>query len=271
MEQPTFDNRPAGEIIFQDSRIRDGVFYPRPKPCIAHVGGGDELIFATPGNLSLIKGAEKSGKSFFKSMLLAAAMRGRSTRHIQSLVGRGLENKIIVEVDTEQDETYVAWNRSRTLKMVGVESLSNYITVSMRAKTYLERMQGLTWLFEQSPARKNLGLVFIDGFVDLIADFNDNKQSRELVEQLMKWSQSTGAHISGIIHTNPGDPDFKARGHLGTMLQQKCETVAVVSYDKNARRHQIECQRSRGRGWENIGFEIVDAMPFELDPSEIIV
>ena len=255
---------------FNTCRIKDGVYYQRPKPCISAGKGprGDDLIFGTLGNLSLIKGAEKSGKSFFKSMIIAGALGGRSGRYVPTLQGHGLKDKIILEIDTEQDKSYVAWNRHRVLKMVGAESLSNYTTLALRDKTFADRMELLGWVFEESPVREKLGLVFIDGFVDLIGDFNSNQQSRELVEKLMIWSQQAHCHISGIIHTNPGDDNYKARGHLGTMLQQKCETVVVVSHEREGHEsyHVAKCQRSRGFGFNDIKYEIdADGLPVETE------
>ena len=264
------------EQQFNDARINDGIHYPLPEPCIsAGVHTGRRLIFATPGNISLVKGAEKSGKSFFKSLLLAGAIGGRADHYTETFRGHGLQNKLIIEIDTEQDVAYTAMNRNRVLKMVGVDALPNYITLSTRAMTYQKRMDILKWIFEDSPGRDKLGLVFIDGFVDLIADFNDNKQSRELVEQLMIWSQTTGAHISGVIHTNPGDSDFKARGHLGTMLQQKCETVVVIQKPQGGSTHTIHCQRSRGMSFDDIEFKINDDwLPIEttseFNPADFV-
>ncbi|MBR4029001.1 MAG: hypothetical protein IKJ08_05405, partial [Alistipes sp.] len=51
-------------------------------------------------------------------------------------------------------------------------------------------------------------------------------ESDALVCALMSLSTKTNTHILCVLHTNPGSD--KARGHLGSSLQRKAETVIYV-------------------------------------------
>lgn len=67
-------------------------------------------------------------------------------------------------------------------------------------------------------------IVFLDGIVDCISDFNDPTESKQYLTELAKIALEYNCAICCVIHTNPGD-ESKMRGHLGTMLGQKASDV----------------------------------------------
>jgi len=237
--------------MHKDSLIDLELVYERP-PIVISIGRDDKshngvnypLRFGTAGNISMIKGEEKARKSFLKSLILGCSFGGNSNLYTNSLeiLGHNLKDKWIIDADTEQDD-YDAWlNAVRIPKLVGVKP-DNYLALKLRDKTPNERLQYFEWLFMESEYRKNLGVVSIDGYVDLINDFNSQLESSELTQKLMKWSSLTKSHITGVLHLNPNSD--KARGHLGTILQQKCETVVIIA-DKGDY-SLVTCQRGRGK------------------------
>ena len=225
-----YDRPPLVISIGRDDKSYNGVHYP--------------LRFGTAGNISMIKGEEKARKSFLKSLILGCSFGGNSNHYTNSIdiLGHDLQNKYIVDIDTEQDD-YDSWlNAIRIPKLVGVKP-DNYMAIKLRDKTPNERLQYVEWLFLESEYRDKLGVVSIDGYVDLINDFNSQLESSELTQKLMKWSSVSKAHITGVLHLNPNSD--KARGHLGTILQQKCETVVIIA-DKGDY-SLVTCQRGRGK------------------------
>lgn len=228
-----------------------GVFYP--------------LRFGTYGNISMIKGEEKSRKSFFRSLILAGAIGGRANNFTDSIEiqGHNLENKYIFDLDSEQGD-YDAWlNGVRIPKMVGSD-YDRYKYITMRKFTSMERQQLLEWLFMESPYKNNLGIVCIDGFVDFIQDFNNLSECKDFVEKLMKWTSLSKCHVTGVLHLNPNSD--KARGHLGTILQQKCETVVIV---KDMGDYSvIKQQRARGKRFNDFTIRInEDWLPYISDDN----
>lgn len=246
---------PSNRDLFDNSVVDLRHDVPPPPKCITI---GENLdytpprpyVYATYGNMSLIKGEEKVRKSFAKSLILACALGGKANNYSERIQGH-LGDRWVVDIDTEQDPYYVRLNTSRILRMVGAIP-PNYLCLQLRRYSPAERMNVLKYLFEQSPIKDKLGLVFIDGYVDLIKDFNSLTESQELTQQLMTWSSENDCHIGGILHLNPGTT--KGRGHIGTILQQKCESIALVT--KNEETSTLTCQRGRGANWEPITFEI---------------
>lgn len=246
------DRPPLVISIGRDEKSYNGTNYP--------------LRFGTSGNISMILGEEKVRKSFLKSLILGCCFGGRSNLYTNSLeiLGHNLKDKYIFDVDTEQDE-YDSWlNAIRIPKLVG-QKPENYIPIRLREKTPSERLQYLEYLFLESEYKNNLALVSIDGFVDLVNDFNSQIESSELTQKLMKWSSIAKCHITGVLHLNPGTT--KGRGHLGTILQQKCETVAIIA-DKGDY-SLVTCQKGRGKKFKDFCITVNDEwLPEIIDNPE---
>lgn len=230
---------PLAISIGRDERSYNGVHYP--------------LRFGTFGNISMIKGEEKARKSFLKSLLLACAIGGKANNYAEEIMGHDLTDKYILDIDTEQDDYDVWLNASRIPKMVGIIP-DNYQSIKLRALTPSERMEYLDWIFLESEYRGKMGIVSLDGFVDFLKNFNDLEECNNFVNKLMKHSTVSKAHITGVLHLNPGST--KARGHLGTLLQNKCETVVII---KDAGEYsEVLCQRARGKKFKDFTIRVDD-------------
>lgn len=252
--------------IHNECRIDLEVVHTRP-PIAISIGrdaNGYHNPFGTFGNISLIKGEEKARKSFLKSLIESSAIGGQATNFSNDLIrGHNLTDKYIISLDGEQDEYYSWLNGIRIPKMVGTLP-DNYMVIKLREKTNKERGQYLEWLFMESEYRNKMGLCFIDGYVDFIKNFNDLEECDEFTQSLMRYSSITKSHISGILHLNPGTT--KARGHLGTILQQKCETVVTIS--DQGEHSLIECQRARGNKFDSFTMRIDnDWLPYISDDA----
>lgn len=75
--------------------------------------------------------------------------------------------------------------------------------------------------------QKGYGLVIIDGIRDLMLDINNAGESVEVINRMMEWSSRYDLHIHCVLHLNKGDNNV--RGHIGTEMSNKAETVLVIS------------------------------------------
>lgn len=208
----TIKRPPLALSIGIDDKSYGGVFYP--------------LKFASLGNISMIAGEEKSRKTFVKSLLEANYFGGKSNNYTDTVEIKGHSpNKWLVSIDSEQSLYDVTMTAKRVPFMCG-SNPKNYLPIKLREKTTDQRLEILHWLFTKSEYKDNLGMVFIDGVVDFVKDFNSLTECKEFTEKLMKYSSDCNCNITCMLHLNPNSD--KMRGHLGTILGQKCEMVMLV-------------------------------------------
>ena len=105
--------------------------------------------------------------------------------------------------------------------------------------------------------------VFLDGVVDLCQAFNDEEKSRATILELDKLATERNAAILGLIHTNAKDE--KARGHLGSILQQKSAEIYQVDKQEGSNVAKWKQPRSRFAPVPEITFSFAD--DFELQPA----
>lgn len=179
--------------------------------------------FGTYGNFSAIVGPSKSKKTFLKSLLLSRYLGGNSNIFSTSIKGHN-QNKIVVDIDTEQS----LWHSQNVFKRVSemVGSTESYKPYSLRSLGHTERLELIEFLIYESEFRNDIGVIAIDGIADLIQDFNNLVECEMVVQKLMKWTAERNIHIITIIHQN--STTSKATGHLGSFILKKAETVCNV-------------------------------------------
>ena len=235
----------AGVLNFQ--KIHDESFVDvnedLPKPptalSIGDITLGNETFdraFGTYGNFSCISGQSKAKKTFLKSLIIASYIGGNSNNYAPNIKGHRDNDKFILDFDTEQSK----WHSQRVFKRVPRITNLEYINGSnyefykpfyLRRYNYKERLQFIEWCLFESEYKDNIGFVNIDGFADLVADVNDLTSCNELTAKLLKWTDISQCHLTGILHLNPGTD--KPTGHLGSSIMKKAETVCILKVDEN--------------------------------------
>tara|TARA_R110000824_G_scaffold235212_2_gene423924 strand:+ start:127 stop:954 length:828 start_codon:yes stop_codon:yes gene_type:complete len=183
--------------------------------------------FGTYGNFSVVAGASKARKSFFKSLAVASYIGGNSTYYAPDLKTHRATDKYVLDFDTEQSEYHSQRCFKRVTEMVG-SNWENYKPFSLRKYTHKERLQFVEWCLMESDFKDNIGLVSIDGLADLVADVNDLTACNNLVQKLLTWTDVSMCHLMGVIHTNFGSS--KPTGHLGSSLMKKAESVCMLEH-----------------------------------------
>lgn len=217
--------------------------------CLSVVGSdGKEGIIATLGNFSLVIGKAKSKKTFCVSMFLASmAKNGLIQERFKGNLPT--DKKRVIFFDTEQAQYNVQKVFHRVKKLIGTTP-ENFDAHCLRKYTPEERFRIIEEAIYNTP---NLGFVVIDGIRDLVTSINDEEQATQITSCLMKWSDEMDIHIVTVLHQNKGD--LNARGHLGTELVNKAETVLTVTRDQNDSKISIvEAEICREREPESFAF-----------------
>ena len=115
----------------------------------------------------------------------------------------------------------------RILKLAGLptdQENDNIQFLVLREYTPDQRRDIIRWALHEE---QNIGLVIIDGIRDLIHDINSPSESLDIINELMRWSSYYELHIHTVLHLNKGDDN--TRGHIGTELNNKAETILQIS------------------------------------------
>jgi len=180
------------------------------------------IPFATLGNISLIMGKAKSRKTFLSCAFAAGA--GSKNIIIDRIIG-SLPSKQghVVFIDTEQAGIHAQRSSNRIARLGGDSAKTNLTYYKLRKFSPQDRTNIIGEIIRKTP---NLGLLVIDGIRDLVNSINDEKEATKTLTQLLSWSEENNIHIMCVLHQNKGD--YNARGHLGTELVNKAETVFSV-------------------------------------------
>ena len=117
-------------------------------------------------------------------------------------------------------------------------------------------------LITRSIVHKHPDLVIIDGIADLIYNYNDVIESQDVVNKLASLASQHNCCIVVVMHQNKGQKDKNMKGHLGTMLFQKCSDVFNV--EKCGSVFVASHAVSRHRNCEDICFKLdANAVPMD--------
>lgn len=216
------------------------------------VSSVNDVALFTLGNLSTITGKAKSRKTFFASAIAASIISG------ECLGIRSERQGVILYLDTEQSDSHVQTVAKRILRLSSLspnENSPNLIVYALRALSTEERVEVLKAAMD----RHKPMFVVIDGIRDLLHDFNNIAESSNLVSLLMKLSTEHHCHLVCILHQNKADTNM--RGHAGTELLNKSETVLEVSTTNDIT--AVKAVASRGLSPNEIYFQIsTSGLPF---------
>jgi hypothetical protein len=104
--------------------------------------------------------------------------------------------------------------------------------------------------------------VVIDGIADLIYNYNDVIESQDIVNKLAAMANEHKCCIVVVMHQNKSSMDKNMKGHLGTLLYQKCSDVFNV--EKHDTVFEVKHSFSRHRNCGDICFKLDDnAVPLD--------
>jgi hypothetical protein len=257
------DNSEKLKSILNESRVLVSESFDKPEIALEIKNANDEYeVLGTMGNISTFIGKAKSKKSFLVSIAVSAC------------VGNGLfvdcmrsplsDSDNVLYFDTEQGRYHVHKALKRICTQTNIENPENLYVFNLRKYSPAERLELIEYaIYELKPK-----LVVIDGSKDLVNDINFAPECNMVVSKLMKWSEDLNCHIITVLHQNKGD--LNARGHLGTELVNKSETVVSVTKLDNSETSIVHAEFCRNKPFADFGFEINEfGIPISSDNIEI--
>lgn len=278
LEAKTAPDKVLSNLIDQARAIQDTAFpgtmmegavdlsQQIPEP-VALVERGDGQV-AHLGDLQMIDGKSKSGKSSVCTAIAAAVLGGDSADCLGFEGTR--DGARVLWIDTEQHPRNSAVMARRILRMAGFPTNQNnprLAVLSWRGKTPAEQDK----LLFRTARRFRPQLIVLDGITDLVADFNSVEEATSIVTRLMGLAAELDAAILCVLHTNPGGKgvEQKAIGMIGSTLYRKVSIEILVTAEddtKDARR-EVRFLKARNGNPEKFWFTIDETGPHLTTPA----
>lgn len=223
-------------LDYEPYRIKLDEDITTPEYTLKYNGRG----FAPKGDIVGLKAQAKSGKSMFCA-IIAASVLGCDTFGLDTTD----EAATVLYIDTEQAKANAANQARRINALMGWGNSNNkrFNLYSLREMEIEERRKTIATLIELLKPT----ICIIDGLVDILMDFNDVRESQEVINELMKLSSKNDCCMVAVLHVNKSKESHDMRGHAGTMLLQKAADVFEVEKSKGGQLYTVKQTDTRNR------------------------
>ena len=222
------------------------------QPVVLTVAGS---TISTLGNFSASTGKGKSKKTFNVCAIVAAAISGQKVLNYEAHFPEG--KRRILYFDTEQSSYHCQKVLRRINMLAGLspdQDCEMIEFVKLRELGPLERRQVIDMAMAE---HSDIGLVIIDGLRDLLFDINSSTEASDVIGLLMKWTSYYNLHVHTVLHLNKGDDNV--RGHIGTELINKAETVLQITKNEfNPGISHVKATMLRDKDFAPFAFRIND-------------
>ena len=187
-------------------------------------------------SMMVIKGEVGSGKSRLVMNIMKGLLLGHEDLNLEYTICP--EDKHILYFSTEMSKYHIQRRLLKVLEDVPQERKKNlhFFDGSSTDDLYAD----ILIMCEKYPPY----VIIIDQLGDMVININDAEQSKKLVNKLMNGVGKTDCSIIGILHQNEDSGiSSKARGHLGSILEQK--VVSSIAISDNTKGFHIKSTKIR--------------------------
>lgn len=241
--------------------------YARPKYTLSYNGAP----FAPLGGIHALTGQPGNGKTMTFTQLMVAVLKGEYGGLTYEL-REEIPSPRVLYVDTEMEKGNTQLVNLRVYSMMGWTygvPHDEFKVLWLREEEKAEDRwkKTLKAIYELKPT-----VVFLDGLLDVIHDFNDNQECQETIYKCMKAASHYQMSLWCLVHENPGST--KMVGHLGSMLERKVTDAfgTIKKKDGTEVTFTVRQKKARGKDIEDWQFEVRDeafGIPVQLTPAEI--
>jgi hypothetical protein len=256
IQDTEFIQRPIGKIDDELDSVR--ITSATKVPPIYQILSINDCLVGSRGNVVGISGPVKVGKSAIINLLISKSLNHESDGFSPVVVRPNRGGDPVIHIDTEQSlakhkENIDKWILPRT----GFKETPPYFySYNFRPFTVRQAREALARLMDRLyQQHKAIHMVMIDGISEFVRSPNDEEGSLTIMKLLMELSAKYNTLIVVVLHTNPTKDDSKKeRGHLGSELQRKAESVLTVdSDDFDARTSILSARWLRNDHPKNMG------------------
>lgn len=215
-----------------------------------HIGIGND------GEMIVVAGGSKSRKSAFSSMAVASCLEGGMGEAL--MFKSDLQKRNVLHLDTEQGDADYYKAIKEMFWQANIKNGYNPRNFHSYRLTDYDLETKISYLDYKVNQLKNIGLVWLDGIVDLVKDYNNLEESKMLVDYLRQLASKHNFLLLTVLHNARSTGAM--RGHLGSFLENKAKAVVNCTKDKDMGFTKIEFTHTRG-------FTPPQALEFEHDSN----
>lgn len=227
-----------------------------------------DSIIAMKGDLAVISGPAKGGKSAVcLNMLASALLPDDADVDTLSIQVPYSEGKPVIYVDTEQGDYAVAGMLKRLCGILSIEKApSNLHMLSLREEPK-ERAYDIIMSYLEAEACPHL--VIIDGIGDLVGSANDEVEGIRILREFMAQASRLKTTIVTVLHDSHAN-SAKPRGHLGSEAERKAGGLIAVATE-NGVRYLVARKLRYGANFDPVPFMWCDISKrfISMEPSDI--
>lgn len=204
----------------------------------------------TAGNLTNIVALPGSGKSATVGALLAATfVSATASIDLLGFSGPNYDGAAVLHFDTEQSAVHYDRNLRRALLRSGLTAFPPWFhSYHLTGLAPQDARHAVESTISRFGRRGKIHSVHIDGWADLVLSPNDERECSPFVIRMHDLSIRHDTAILGVMHLNPitkASDVTKSRGHLGSYLDRKAETVLKLELDQDDRT-SVQTTKQRG-------------------------
>lgn len=213
---------------------------------IISIGGS---IVATAGNISMISGEAKSGKTALLSSLIAGGIATGPYDGFENINVRLNDKKLpVLHFETENSEPRHKTNHIATIKRAGLHKTPDHLlSYNIRQKPF-KQYKNIVEKVCAGAVEKFGGIfmIVVDGAADFISSVNEEAEANETIKWMEELAIKYSVPVIMVVHTNPGSE--KERGHLGSQGQRKAESVLYIKREGDISTIEPKMLRNAGAG-----------------------
>lgn len=214
---------------------------------------------ATRGNLCGIYARPKDGKTATLGALMSSTM--TTLGDTFGFASANPDGLALIHIDSEQSREAFYAVVVTAKRRAGIPKKPSWLhSTSILSMNKSERFAWLEYEMARAhEAHGGIHSVLIDGIADFVQNPNDPDEAFAVVTRLHQLAVKYDTVIFCVLHFNPTPDTNKARGHLGSELERKCETNltlekkdgVTVIYTTTARHAEIPKEKGHRFHWSD--------------------
>lgn len=194
----------------------------KPPPAEQVVFVIESKNIGTLQNFVTITGMQKSGKTTFMSAMIAAGL--TNTEQLGMRLHLPQHKNKVVYFDTEQGDYDFHRTVDRVRQFCQCDKLPpNFDGYNLRE----DEPHEMVWMIEKYlQLNPDCSMLVVDGILDLIESYNDEAESKRLINILKKITKVH--NLLALLTLHKGKTTANTLGHLGSMADRAAQSVLLV-------------------------------------------